>query len=59
MIKYEQAAKASLSKAAFHRRVAAELRHRNAPAERLTHAKARGPATIGDDARNGLAAEDR
>jgi hypothetical protein len=59
MIKYEQAAKASLSKADFHRRVAAELRHRNAPAERLTHAKARGPATIGDDARNGLAAEDR
>ena len=61
MIKYEQAAKASLSKAAFHRQAAAELRHRNAPVERLTHARARGPAalpTIGD-ARNGLVVEDR
>ena len=61
MIKYEQAAKASLSKAAFHRQAAAELGHRYAPVERLTHARARGPATpaaIGD-ARNGLAAEDR
>jgi hypothetical protein len=61
MIKYEQAAKASLSKADFHRRVTAELRHRNAPVKQLTHAKVRGPATPGTmgGAHNGLTAENR
>ncbi len=48
MIKYEQAAKASLSKADFHRRVAAELRPRNAPADRVTHARVRAPARAGN-----------
>lgn len=49
MIKYEQAAKTSLSKAALHRKVAAELRQHNVPAgARLTQAKVRAPAEIGN-----------
>jgi hypothetical protein len=47
MVKYEQAAKTSLNKAAFHRQTAARLQHRDAPAagRRLTHAGARSAAT--------------
>jgi hypothetical protein len=49
MIKYEQAAKTSLSKAALHRQIAAEFKSRNAPAaDRMTHAKVRAPAGIGN-----------
>ena len=49
MIKYEQAAKTSLSKAALHRKIAAELRQHNVPAgARLTQAKVRSPAEIGN-----------
>jgi hypothetical protein len=59
MVKYEQAAKTSLSKAALHRQIAAELRQRNAPAgERLRQAKVRAPAAV-DAAYNGGAAEER
>jgi hypothetical protein len=59
MVKYEQAAKTSLSKAALHRQIAAELRQRKAPAgERLTQAKVRAPAAV-DAAYNGGTAEER
>jgi hypothetical protein len=49
MVKYERAAKASLSKAALHRQIAAELRNRNAPAgDRVTQARVRSPAGTGN-----------
>jgi hypothetical protein len=49
MVKYEQAAKTSLSKAALHRQIAADLGQHKTPAgERLTQAKVRAPAEIGN-----------
>jgi hypothetical protein len=62
MIKYERAAKTSLSRAALHRQTAAELRHRNDPsAGRPTHARVRSlavPAMISDP-RNGRVVRER
>jgi hypothetical protein len=51
MVKYEQAAKTSSSKAAFHRQIAAELGHRNNGASagaRLTQARVRTRTAAGD-----------
>jgi len=39
MVKYEQAAKTSLNKAAFHRQTAARLQHRDAPAAAAVDAR--------------------
>lgn len=50
MVKYEQAAKTSLSKAAFHRQIAAKLGHRNngtSDGARLTQARVHTRAATG------------
>jgi hypothetical protein len=58
MVKYEQAEKASLGKAALHRQIAAELRpRRTPPGKRLTQAKMRAPAAVGDTYGNPAAEE--